>query len=143
VNSSIGYMGQHPSGGAPYGGASEGNRGWQLIVHAPGLPHLCLGTPRVVGAAERTLVAKNVKLHLASLLTVVTYDANLHVLVLDWHRRLCNLPVHFRPKILIPIQRDVANWATQGLQPCTRHLEFAQAVLVYGMTALQDGDLDC
>jgi len=89
-----------------------------------------------------TLVTKNMELHLSSLLAVVTYNANLHVLVLSGHRRLRDLSVHFSPEIFVLIQRDVANWATQGLQPCTRHLEFAQAVLVYGMTALQDGDLD-
>lgn len=90
-----------------------------------------------------TLMAKNVKLNEPGLLAVIADDANLHVLILDWHRCLCNLPIHFSPEVFILIERNIANWTTQGLQPCARHLQLAEAVLVNRMAALQDGDLNC
>lgn len=109
---------------------------WQLVVPA----HVGLGTARVVGAAIGTLVTQNVELDQRSLLAVVTYDANSHVSVFSWHWGLCNLPIHFSPNIIIPIQRDITNGATQGLKPCTRHLKLAQTVLMYSVPTLQDGD---
>lgn len=83
---------------------------------------------------------EDVELHRGCLLAVVANDGDLHV-EFSWHRRLCHLPVHLCPQILVLIERHIAYRTPQRLKARERHLELAQAVLVYGVPALQDCNL--
>merc|ERR1712061_422556 len=61
-------------------------------------PSLC--TPCVVRSAARALVPQHVEGDGGSLLAVVAYDPDLHVLVLRRHGGLGDLAVHLHPELL-------------------------------------------
>jgi len=99
--------------------------------------------PCVVRTTRRTLVTDHMKGNCCALAAVVANDGYLHVLVLERHRRLSQLSVHFCPQVIEAVQRHAADRTSQGLQAHKRCLELAKTLLVDRVPALQDGYLRC